>query len=119
MMEDLKKDISYVNDETQKAIANEVKLMKVELIENTSFYFASIFSRMLLLVFGLITLMFLLIALAFFIQQFTGSLYLSFGLVSGGMLLLLLIFAIFRKSVIAGPVQDAVIRELAPKLFKS
>jgi uncharacterized membrane protein YdjX (TVP38/TMEM64 family) len=118
-MEDLKKDISYVNDETQKAIANEVKLMKVELIENTSFYFASIFSRMLLLVFALITLVFLLLALGLFLQQFTGSLYISFGLVSAGLLLFLLIGALFRKTLLAGPVQDAVIRELAPKLFKS
>ena len=119
MMKNLKNDISYVNEETQRAITNEVKLFKLQLLEDSSYYFAFFLSRMLLLVFGLIGLIFSLLALAFWLNTLLESVWQSFALSGSGLFLLTLALLALNKTLIAGPIQDAFIKEIAPKLFRS
>lgn len=118
-MKDLKNDISYVNEETQRAISNEVKLFKLQLLEDSSHYFAYFLSRMLLLVFGLIAFVFSLAALGFWLNSFLESTWQSFAIIGSGLFVLTLSLLALNKLILAGPIQDAFIKEIAPKLFRS
>ena len=117
-MEDLKNDISYVSKEAEKTVRTEIDLLKIELIENTSYYVASIFSRLLLLLLALVVVIFGLFALTFFLNQFLPETWMSASIVFGSLAIVFSLLFGFRKALLSGPIQDSVIKEITPKIFK-
>lgn len=113
-MEELKEDFFNITDEVKSHLKTELQLMKVEVIDHISHHLASILSRVLLIMLGLMSYLLICLSLAFFLGQFMAT-WLSFGIVALFSILLLLILCVFNNSLIHGPIQDSLIRTLALK----
>jgi hypothetical protein len=92
-------------------IRARLELIRLELTERFALVLASLISGGLFLVLVFFFLFFLLLATGFWLGEVWRSVPLGMMAVAGIVLLMLVAFALARKSLIQGPLTDAIIRK--------
>jgi hypothetical protein len=88
-----------------------IELVKLQAIEKVAETGASLLASVIITLAGCMTLLMGSIGLAYFISQYTGNVYCGFFSVAGLYLILLLIFLVGRKSILAGPIRNSLIKK--------
>lgn len=105
LMEDLGESLGYL----QSFISQEVESVKLEIAEKVSIASSSVITGLVMASFATLVMVFLAIGLACYLGVIFGSYALGFTLVAALLLVLLLIFYLFRKTLITDRVVSAVI----------
>ncbi|GJM32225.1 MAG: hypothetical protein DHS20C18_12260 [Saprospiraceae bacterium] len=94
----------YTND--------QLKLLKLELAENTSKLIASLATSLAIIFIGMIVVFFLTVSLALIIGTWLDSNAAGFALVAAVYLIMGILLNIFKKSLLTEPILTVVIRQL-------
>ena len=101
--EEIKKIIEEIKFHTEEYVDTTLTYYKLLIIKNVTKFISDIVTLLLILFFSLLILVFLSIALAFYLRQVFNSTPLGFLSVAGLYLLLLLIIVIFKSKIIDRP----------------
>ncbi len=91
------------------------ELTKLEVAERTSVIGSGIFSGLLIGIAAILFLLFISLALGYYLSIRFGNPYLGFSIVSGIYLILILTLVLGRKKLIERPVRDIIIHGLFNK----
>lgn len=117
-MEGLKHDIEQTSETIKEYVKTEFALLKVELVEKSSWALASIISRAVLLALLILPIIFGLFALAFYLAEVYGSNAVGFGVVAAGITVLYIIGVVARRFLIVNPLQNFFINKFADLFFE-
>lgn len=90
-------------DEIKKYIVLQAEYAKTEVVEKMTLLLSTLLIASLIIIFALGVLFYLCFALAYALEPLLGSLALSFGLISGVYILLIIVLVVFRKRLIIHP----------------
>ncbi|MEX2595523.1 MAG: hypothetical protein WEC59_01240 [Salibacteraceae bacterium] len=117
-MEDLKQDINYMSNEVQKYLESEVKLAKLEFIDQLSAYSAFIFGRVVLSMMIGFSYLLVIVAFGIYLYPLFQEPWIGPAIAAGTSIVFLIILGLGRKHLLEGPVQDIIIGKLS-KTFLS
>lgn len=88
------------------------KLLKLKTIDKSADVVSNIVSWLIVFVFAVLFFLILNIGLALWLGEWMGKSYYGFFVVSGFYALLALLFGIFRKQLVKGPLNNSIITQI-------
>ncbi len=89
--------------EFKKYLELQKEYTKLEITEKLTILLSTLITVLILIVLGMVTLFYLLFALAYVLEPIVGGLMISFVIIAGISLLLIIAVIIFRKQLIISP----------------
>ncbi|MEG1546598.1 MAG: phage holin family protein [Bacteroides sp.] len=89
--------------EIKKYIALQKEYTKIELVEKLTILLSTLIMVLVFIILGIVALFYLLFALAYILEPIVGGLTMSFSIIGGINILLIVFIAIFRKKLIINP----------------
>lgn len=89
--------------ELKKYIQLQTEYTKLELVEKLSILFSTLIMVAVFVMLSVIVIFYLSFSLAYILEPLVGGLTASFAIISGCLILLIVIIAIFRKKLIINP----------------
>lgn len=89
-----------------------VELTKLKAVDKTSDFLSTLATRLIILFFIVIILLFVSIATAFLIGNATGGFQYGFFIVAGFYLLLVLLLIVFRRQWLKTPILNSIIKNM-------
>jgi len=105
-------------DEVKKYIELQTEYVKVEFVEKLTILFSTILIIGLIIILAITALFYFSFSMAYLLEPVLGSIALSFGIVSGVFVLLILLLFLFRKRIIIIPVVKFLSKLLLKKTNK-
>lgn len=96
-------------EQVEEYVDNTLTLLKLQAVEKTSKLIASTVGGIIIVFLGLGILFFASFLAGYYLSDLTGNKYEGFGMVAGFYVLLLLIFIIFRRSIVDKTITNTVI----------
>jgi hypothetical protein len=90
-------------DDVKKYVELQTEYVKVEFVEKLTILLSTLLIIGLIIVLVIAALFYLFFSLAYVLQPLLGSLALSFAIISGIYILLIVLFVIFRKRIVINP----------------
>lgn len=89
--------------EVKKYIELQKKYTKLEMTEKLTILLSTLITVLILIILGMVALFYLLLGLAYILEPFVGGLEVSFIIISGINLALIVAVIVFRKKLIISP----------------
>jgi len=112
MIENNPKTIGALFDDASDYLETRVDLLKMKMIDKASDAASSVVSVIATLVFAIFALILLSIALAVWLGDLIGTMYLGFLIVGGLYVLIAFLFHFFRKAWIKDPIACSLIKKM-------
>lgn len=104
--------LEMLDDRFKAYLSTSIQLLKLEAVERSAVLASGLFSRLLILLAALITLIFLSIGASLYLAQCLGRYDLGFGIVGAFYLLLTLILLLGRKKIAETPMLNAILNKM-------
>ena len=89
--------------DVKQYISLQKEYTKLELVEKLTILISTLITALVLIILGMISLFYLLFTLAYILEPFVGGLKISFAIIAGVNILLILFVVYFRKKLIIKP----------------
>ncbi len=111
-MEETSAKIEELTDNVKEYINTRIELMKLKVSAKLAVILSNAMSRIILILFLFMFIMFISITAGFWLSKLTGGYASGFLILSGIYLLLFILFFIFRKHIIIEPMKDKIIKQI-------
>lgn len=115
-MKEIKNDLTIVSKNSKEFAEAELKLLKLQALEEASTFASFMFSRFLFVVVSTVAYGILVLSAGIYLNEMLDSPWQGLALAGLGSLVMLLLLYLLRKTVLEYPVQNFVIRKLSKKL---
>lgn len=96
-------NLHQLYEDVKKYILLQKDYAKLEIVEKITVFISTFTMGLIVVLLGIVTLFYLLLAFAHFLAPLVGGLQFSFLIIAGIIILLMLIVYIFRKQLIINP----------------